>query len=325
MSASGNFWAAICSGSSARSRRRRDCARARVSGTRRKGASSALPSTQTAASFVDARRKPDSGRRVACEDPVHLDIGARLVGVDRQRGGDALRHRAGLLRGALAVALLWLAADPFAAERDRMVREQIEARGILDANVLRVMRDTPRCRFVPALLRAHACDDTPLPIGHGATISQPFIVALMTELLEPGRGHSVLEIGTGSGYQAAVLACLAQHVYTIEIVPELARSAAALLAELGYANVTVRQGDGYRGWAGRAPFDRIILTAAPPEVPQALLDQLARGGRLVAPVGSALRGQDLVVIDKTASGAIRRRTASAVQFVPMVHGPDEKP
>ena len=155
---------------------------------------------------MDARRKPDSGRRVACEHPVHLDIGARLVGVDRQRGGHALRHRAGLLRGALAVALLWLAADPFAAERDRMVREQIEARGILDANVLRVMRDTPRCRFVPALLRAHACDDTPLPIGHGATISQPFIVALMTELLEPGRGHSVLEIGTGSGYQAAVLA-----------------------------------------------------------------------------------------------------------------------
>src|ERR1039457_4000965 len=128
------------------------------------------------------------------------------AGGGRRGGGHALRHRAGLLRGALAVALLWLAADPFAAERDRMVREQIEARGILDADVLRVLRDTPRHRFVPALLRAHACDDTPLPIGHGAAISQPFIEALMTELLEPGRGHSVLEIGTGSGYQAAVLA-----------------------------------------------------------------------------------------------------------------------
>jgi len=229
------------------------------------------------------------------------------------------------VRLMLATALLWLATDPFAAERDRMVREQIEARGIRDADVLRVMRDTPRHRFVPALLRAHACDDAPLPIGHGATISQPFVVALMTELLEPGRRHTVLEIGTGSGYQAAVLARLVRHVYTIEIVPELARSAAALLAELGYGNVTVRQGDGYQGWPGLAPFDRIILTAAPPEVPQALLDQLARGGRLVAPVGSAWRGQDLVVIDKTASGAIRRRTASAVQFVPMVHGPDDKP
>jgi len=224
----------------------------------------------------------------------------------------------------LAAVLLWLAADPSAAERDRMVREQIEARGVSDADVLRVMRNTPRHRFVPSLLRAHACDDTPLPIGHGATISQPFIVALMTELLEPGRRHSVLEIGTGSGYQAAVLAQLAGHVYTIEIVPELARSAAALLAELGYANVTVRKGDGYRGWPERAPFDRIILTAAPAEVPQALVDQLARGGRLVAPVGGAWRGQDLVVVDKTASGAVRRRTASAVQFVPMVHGAEEK-
>ncbi len=230
----------------------------------------------------------------------------------------------------LAAALVWFAADPsaadpFAAKRDRMVREQIEARGVSDADVLRVMRDTPRERFVPAGWRKHAYDDTPLPIGHGVTISQPFVVGMMTELLEAGRGHSVLEIGTGSGYQAAVLAQLAGHVYTIEIVPELARSAAALLAELGYANVTVRQGDGYRGWPERAPFDRIILTAAPPEVPQALLDQLACGGRLVAPVGGAMRPQDLVVIDKTANCAIRRRTVTTVQFVPMVHGRDRKP
>jgi len=230
-----------------------------------------------------------------------------------------------MLRGSVAAALVWLAADPFAGELDRMVREQIEARGIRDANVLRVMRETPRHQFVPQLLRAHACDDAPLPIGHGATISQPFVVALMTELLEPGKRHTVLEIGTGSGYQAAVLAQLAGHVYTIEIVPELARSAAERLAELGYTNVTVRQGDGYRGWPERAPFDRIILTAAPPEVPAALLDQLGRGGRLVAPVGGVWWGQDLVVIDKTAKGALHRHTASAVQFVPMVHAPDAKP
>ena len=230
-----------------------------------------------------------------------------------------------MARLAMAAALVWLAADPFAAERAKMVREQIEARGIRDADVLRAMRDVPRQRFVPEVLRAHACEDTPLPIGHDATISQPFVVALMTELLSPGRQDSVLEIGTGSGYQAAVLARLARHVYSIEIVPELARSAGALLRELGYANVTVRQGDGYRGWPEQAPFDRIIVTAAPPEVPQALLDQLARGGRLVAPVGRAWWEQQLVVVDKTADGAIRRRTANAVRFVPMVHGPPETP
>jgi len=225
----------------------------------------------------------------------------------------------------LAAALLWFAADPFAAERDRMVREQIEARGVHDADVLRVLRDTPRHRFVPASWRSQAYQDTPLPIGHGATISQPFVVGMMTQLLAARKRDSVLEIGTGSGYQAAVLAQLAGQVYTIEIVPALARSAAALLAELGYGNVTVREGNGYLGWPERAPFDRIILTAAPEEVPQALLDQLARAGRLVAPVGRAWREQDLVVIDKTASGAIRRRTASSVEFVPMVHGSGEKP
>jgi protein-L-isoaspartate(D-aspartate) O-methyltransferase len=225
---------------------------------------------------------------------------------------------------ALLIGLLWLAADPFAAGRDRMVREQIEARGVRSAEVLRVMRATPRHRFVPKRLWPNACDDTPLPIGYGATISQPFIVALMTELLEPSRTQRVLEIGTGSGYQAAVLAQLARAVYTIEIVPELARAAKALLAELGYPNVTVREGDGYRGWPEKAPFDRIILTAAPPAVPQTLVDQLAPGGKLVAPVGSGGWSQDLVVIEKTASGAIRRRAVDSVRFVPMIHGPDTK-
>jgi protein-L-isoaspartate(D-aspartate) O-methyltransferase len=152
-----------------------------------------------------------------------------------------------MVRQMLAAALLLFAADPFAAERGRMVREQIEARGVNDADVLRMMRDTPRDRFVSAGWRKRAYDDTPLPLGYGVTISQPFVVGMMTQLLEAGRWDSVLEIGTGSGYQAAVLAQLAGHVYTIEIVPALARSAAALLAGLGYDNVTVRQGDGYLG------------------------------------------------------------------------------
>jgi protein-L-isoaspartate(D-aspartate) O-methyltransferase len=225
----------------------------------------------------------------------------------------------------LAAAVLLFAADPFAAKRDSMVREQIEARGVHDADVLRVMRDTPRDRFVSASWRKRAYDDTPLPIGFGVTISQPFVVGMMTQLLAAGRRDSVLEIGTGSGYQAAVLAQLAGHVYTIEIVPALARSAAALLAELGYGNVTVRQGDGYLGWPERAPFDRIILTAAPEQVPQALVDQLACGGRLVAPVGRAMQKQDLVAIEKTAGCVIRARTVTTVYFVPMVHGRGEKP
>ena len=140
----------------------------------------------------------------------------------------------------------------------------------------------------------------------------------MTELLEPAKDHKVLEIGTGSGYQAAVLAGLVKHVYSIEIVPELARSAAATLARLGYRNVTVRHGDGYKGWPEEAPFDRVIVTAAPPEVPQALLDQLKPGGKLVAPVGSTVWGQDLVVVDKTPQGKIRRRRVFPVMFVPMV-------
>jgi protein-L-isoaspartate(D-aspartate) O-methyltransferase len=162
--------------------------------------------------------------------------------------------------------------------------------------------------------------DQPLPIGHNATISQPYIVAIMTQLLEPSKEQRVLEIGTGSGYQAAVLSPLVREVYTIEIVPELAKSADQALNRLGYKNITVRQGDGYKGWPEKAPFDRIILTAAPPELPQALIDQLAPGGRLVAPVGRAY--QELVVIDKTEDGKLRRRRSIPVRFVPMVPGKD---
>jgi protein-L-isoaspartate(D-aspartate) O-methyltransferase len=218
----------------------------------------------------------------------------------------------------LAFFLLWVPGDPATAARERMVRDQIEERGVRHAGVLRAMREIPRHLFLPASVRELAYDDRPVPIGHGATISQPYIVAWMTELLEPRKAQRVLEIGTGSGYQAAVLAELVRHVYTIEIVPELAQSAQRLLEKLGYRNITVRQGDGYRGWPDEAPFDRVILTAAPRELPQTLIDQIAPGGRLVAPVGGSVFAQELVVVDKRPDGSIRRRSVGGVAFVPMV-------
>lgn len=198
-----------------------------------------------------------------------------------------------------------------------MVRGDIAGRGVTHPGVLRVMRATPRHLFVPPESRELAYNDHPLAIGYGQTISQPYIVAYMTELLEPARTQKVLEIGTGSGYQTAVLSPLAGHVYSIEIVPELARDAAALLGKLGYKNVTVRHGDGYRGWPEQAPFDRIILTAAPPDVPPALIEQLKPGGKLVAPVGRGF-GQELVVIGKDRAGKLTRRAVLPVRFVPMV-------
>jgi protein-L-isoaspartate(D-aspartate) O-methyltransferase len=219
----------------------------------------------------------------------------------------------------LCLSLGLLFADPYAAARERMVRDHIAARGVRDPAVLAAMRATPRHRFVPESLAAEAYADHPLPIGWSATITQPYIVALMSELLAPKKGHRVLEIGTGSGYQAAVLAQLAGRVYSIELVPELARSARARLAELGYANVEVREGDGYKGWPEQAPFDGILLTAAPPEVPQKLVDQLARGGRLVAPVGESF-AQELVVIEKRSDGTLRRWSEGGVRFVPMRPG-----
>jgi protein-L-isoaspartate(D-aspartate) O-methyltransferase len=200
-----------------------------------------------------------------------------------------------------------------------LVEEHIENRGIRNPDVLRVIRTVPRHEFVPANMREFAYEDRPLSIGYGATISQPYIVAAMTELLNPKRHHKVLEIGTGSGYQAAVLAHLVRDVYSIEIVPELARSSADTLRRLGYNNVYVRHGDGYKGWPEQAPFDGIILTAAPPEVPQALVDQLRRGGVLVAPVGGTT-DQQLIVIEKLMDGRVRRRTVFPVMFVPMVPG-----
>jgi protein-L-isoaspartate(D-aspartate) O-methyltransferase len=208
---------------------------------------------------------------------------------------------------------------PRAKERHMLVEEHIEKRGVRNPEVLRVMRTVPRHEFVPQQYRDDAYDDRPLSIGHGATISQPYIVAAMTELLEPARSQKVLEIGTGSGYQAAVLSMLVKDVYSIEIVPELAERSAETLKRLGYANVHVRLGDGYKGWPEHSPFDRIILTAAPPEVPRALTDQLKNGGKLVAPVGGAI-SQELLVIEKSADGKLSKRRVFSVMFVPMVPG-----
>ncbi len=215
-------------------------------------------------------------------------------------------------------ALLW-AADPYQGQREKMVSEQIEARGVRNPAVLQAVRDVPRHLFVPPGMVSRAYEDHPLPIGNGQTISQPYIVALMTELLQLKPHHQVLEIGTGSGYQAAVLARLAQKVYTIEIVRELGEQAARRLEKLGYKNVEVRIGNGYAGWPEHAPFDRIILTAAPPSVPQSLIDQVRAGGKLVAPVGGQWMGQDLVVLEKSASGRISTRKVAPVAFVPMVN------
>ena len=202
-----------------------------------------------------------------------------------------------------------------------MVSEQIIARGVKDARVLAVMREVPRHLFVPSHLANQAYSDGPLPIGADQTISQPYIVALMTELLQPEQDDVVLEIGTGSGYQAAVLSRLAKQVYSIEIVPALAQSAGQRLARLGFSNLTVRTGDGYLGWPELAPFDAIIVTAAPPEIPAALLAQLKRGGRMVLPVGRS-GSQNLMVLEKSrTSEEIMQRTVIPVRFVPMVRAP----
>jgi protein-L-isoaspartate(D-aspartate) O-methyltransferase len=200
------------------------------------------------------------------------------------------------------------------ARRLRMVETQIVARGVTDPAVLAAMRAVPRHRFVPEAMRPMAYDDGPLPIGKGQTISQPYVVAVMTAAIRPKKSMRVLEVGTGSGYQAAVLAACVAEVDTIEVIPALGRRAESLLKELGSKNVHVRIGDGFDGWPERGPFDAILLTAAPERVPQPLLDQLRVGGRLVAPVGRDL--QDLVVMTKTERGIVSE-VIDAVQFVPM--------
>ena len=233
-----------------------------------------------------------------------------------------------LIRAA-ALALAALLASPAAAqdraaEREALVetiQSQPEAEGI-DAGVLDAIRTVPRHLFVPEAERAAAYEDRPLPIGHGQTISQPFVVALMTDLLELEPGDRVLEVGTGSGYQAAVLSPLVEEVRSIEIVPELGRRAAGTLAEEGFANVETRIGDGYYGWPEGAPYDAVIVTAAAGAIPPPLVEQLAPGGRMVIPVGGPFSAQQLMLVEKREDGSIATRQILPVRFVPFTRAED---
>ena len=212
--------------------------------------------------------------------------------------------------------------DPYESARRQMVSRQIEARGIRDEAVLDALREVPRHLFVPESIRRHAYEDRPLPIGLRQTISQPYIVALMTELIRPTADMKVLEVGTGSGYQAAVLGKLTKEVYTIEILPQLAERSSELLERLDYSNIHVRAGDGFDGWPDQAPFDAVVVTAAPKTIPRPLLEQLAVGGRLVIPVGSG--SQDLVLVERTEDG-FRKQSVTPVRFVPMTGKAQEGP
>lgn len=208
-------------------------------------------------------------------------------------------------------------ASNYSMDREEMVTRQIADRGVRDLRVLAAMRKVPRHEFVPDAEKRHAYRDMPLPIGEGQTISQPYIVALMTELARPAKSHRVLEVGTGSGYQAAVLAELVEHVFTIEIEPELGKRAAEVLQKLGYDNVTVRTGDGYAGWVEHAPYDIIMITAAPDHIPQPLIEQLRPGGVMVVPVGPIAASQELRVLQKDASGKVISKDVASVRFVPL--------
>ena len=241
-------------------------------------------------------------------------------------------------RGAVLGALGLVAAlaggavqaqDAYAREREALLKE-IEAmaretgaetgRAVFSPRVMAAMAKVPRHRFVPASYRELAYANRPLPIGHGQTISQPYIVALMTELLDTKTGDTILEIGTGSGYQAAVLAELASEVYSIEIIEPVGKRAEAMLRELGYKNIRTRIGDGYNGWPERAPFDSIIVTAAAPHVPPALVAQLKPGGRMVIPVGADGAVQFLQVMVKQSDGSVSTRRSLPVRFVPLTRG-----
>ncbi|MCB2217892.1 MAG: protein-L-isoaspartate(D-aspartate) O-methyltransferase [Desulfobulbaceae bacterium] len=211
--------------------------------------------------------------------------------------------------------------DVMEERRLAMVAEQIEARGVSAPRVLEAMRRAERHLFVPDSQVPFAYDDRPLPIGHGQTISQPYIVALMTELIRPQPPFKVLEIGAGSGYQAAVLAELVEEVYTVEIIAPLAKWAEARLAAAGYENVMVKQADGYYGWEEHAPFDAVVVTAATPHIPPPLIEQLKDGGRMIIPVGSRFRVQQLVLVEKE-KGELTTRNMLPVRFVPFTRGDD---
>ena len=203
--------------------------------------------------------------------------------------------------------------------REAMVKTQLEARGIQDSAILTAMRKVPRHKFVPANQAAYAYEDRPLPIGYGQTISQPFIVAYMTEMVKPQAGQTVLEIGTGSGYQAAVLAEIVKQVYTIEIIEPLGKEAALRLKNLNYKNIEVKIGDGYAGWEAHAPFDAIIVTAAAPYIPAPLKNQLKNGGRMIIPVGASDEEQQLMLIEKNGN-KYKTRSMMPVRFVPFKRG-----
>jgi len=206
--------------------------------------------------------------------------------------------------------------DKYEKVRQRMVREQVVARGINDQKVIHAMLSVPRHLFVPANYERMAYEDRPLPIGEGQTISQPYIVALMTETLDLNKNMRVLEIGTGSGYQAAILAKIVREVYTIEIIESLGEKAENLLSGLGYDNVHVKIGDGYKGWPAKAPFDAIIVTCAPTDIPQPLKEQLKEGGRMIIPVGGSIV-QELALLEKK-KGKLEKKVVAPVRFVPMV-------
>jgi protein-L-isoaspartate(D-aspartate) O-methyltransferase len=242
--------------------------------------------------------------------------------------GSTKRGIAAVLLGILTLGpwASWAAASPDGHDGDRHRRhemvEQVRERGVEDPRVLAAMERVPRHLFVPAAQQAKAYDDEPLPIGWGQTISQPSIVGLMTSLLDVKPGDKVLEIGTGSGYQSAVLSRMGVQVYSIEILEPLGEQARKTLSRLGYGNVHLRVGDGYKGWPAEAPFDAILLTAAPPEIPPPLLDQLKRGGKMVVPVGSFF--QDLQVLTKHRDGSIEKKSVAAVRFVPMTGQAQER-
>ena len=248
--------------------------------------------------------------------------------------GEYLRDRTGLL-GAILAALgfslspgivregraLGPQEPDFEALRRGMVEEQIEARGVSDPRVLEAMLAVPRQEYVPDRYRSAAYSDSPLPIGLGQTISQPYIVALMTELVRPGPDDRILEVGTGSGYQAAVLSALVSEVFSIELVAELADEAADRLVRLGVENVNVRRGDGYLGWPEAAPFDGILVTAAASHIPLPLTEQLVPGGRMVIPVGDTLSVQTLRVVEKSEVGEVEVTDIASVRFVPLRRDP----
>lgn len=229
--------------------------------------------------------------------------------------GRALRGLVLALAVALVLAAPAVQGDDYEALRNAMVEQQVRQRGITRPDVLSAMRQVPRHLFVPESLRDRAYSEQPLDLGQGRTVYQPYVVALMTSLLDLKHGDKVLEVGTGTGYHAAVLSRIAREVYSIEIVEPVASQASKRLAAMGYHNVEVRVGNGYKGWPEKAPFDAILLSAAPKEVPKALLQQLKVGGKMVAPVGGFF--QDLLVITKTADG-LQRNMVIPVRLQPMV-------